>query len=55
MRYYWPYKTNKELQTLKAWRSNHKGPTLGTLIKLSGVSTDERKLLEVQAKLRRMK
>ena len=55
MKYYWPYKTNKELSTLRAWRSDHIGPTLGTLIKLSGVSSDERKLLEVQAKLRRMK
>jgi hypothetical protein len=55
MRYYWPYKTNKELPTLRAWSSSHKGPTLGTLIKLSGVSSEERKLLEVKAKLRKMK
>jgi hypothetical protein len=55
MRYYWPYKTNKELPTLRAWKNSHKGPTLGTLIKLSGVSSEERKLLELQAMLRKKK
>ena len=55
MKYYWPYKTNKEIHTLRAWKSGINGPKLGTLIKLSGVSKDERKLLEVQSKMRKLK
>jgi hypothetical protein len=55
MKYYWPYKTNKEIVTLRAWKSSVNGPKIGTLIKLSGVSTDERKLLEIQAKIRKLK
>lgn len=51
---YWPDKTKKEKQALKSWKSSN-SPTLGTLIKLSGISKDERKLLEVQMKLRKMK
>lgn len=51
---YWPTKTKKELQTLKSWKSG-KGPTVGTLIKLSGITKIERQLLETQMKLRKMK
>lgn len=52
---YWPTKTKKELQTLKCWKSSHNGPTLGTLIKLSGISKDEKQLMELESKLRRIK
>ena len=55
MKYYWPYKTNKEIQTLRAWRSSVKGPTIGTLIKLSGIKPEERRILELQAQLRKIK
>jgi hypothetical protein len=51
---HWPYKTKKEKSTLHAWRQGH-GPTLGTLIKLSGISRDDRELLELQIKLRKKK
>lgn len=51
---YWPEKTKKELTTLKAWKSSHNGPTIGTLIKLSEIKPEERKILELQAKLRNM-
>jgi hypothetical protein len=52
---YWPDKTKKEIKTLKSWKQQHNGPTVGTLIKLSGVSSEERKLLELQAMLRKKK
>lgn len=52
---YWPDKTKKEIKTLKSWKQQHNGPTVGTLIKLSGVSSEERKLLEIQAKLRKIR
>jgi len=51
---YWYEKTKKEKHALKSWRGNN-SPTIGTLIKLSGISSEERKLLELQAKLRNMK
>jgi hypothetical protein len=54
MQYYWPYKTNKEMTTLMSWR-NGVGPKLGTLIKLSGMSSAEKQILELEMKLRRMK
>ena len=52
---YWPEKTKKELKTLKSWKQHHNGPTIGTLIKLSGISSEERKILELQAKIRNIK
>lgn len=55
MMQYWPDKTKKEMTTLKAWKMNHRSPTIGTLIVLSGISYDERRLLEIQAKIRRLK
>jgi hypothetical protein len=51
---HWYEKTKKEKHALKTWRSSD-SPTIGTLIKLSGISGEERKLLEIQAKLRKMK
>ena len=51
---YWHDKTKKELQTLKSWKSSHNGPTIGTLIKLSEIKPEERKILELQAKIRKM-
>lgn len=51
---YWPTKTKKEQQVIKTWNSN-KSPTIGTLIKLSGISKTERELLELQMKLRNIK
>lgn len=47
-------KTKKESHAFKSWNRNN-SPTIGTLIKMSGISTDERKLLELQMKLRKMK
>jgi hypothetical protein len=54
MQFYWPEKTNKEMSTLISWKSG-KGPTIGTLIKMSGMGSLERQLLETQMKLRKMK
>ena len=54
MQYYWPEKTNKELQTLLSYKPG-RGPTIGTLIKLSGMGSLEKQLLETQMKLRKMK
>lgn len=51
---YFHEKTKKEQHAFKSWNSNE-SPTIGTLIKLSGINPEERKLLEVQAKLRMMK
>ena len=51
--YYFPEKTKKELPTLSAWKAGV-GPKVGTLIKLSGISSEERKLLELQAKIRKI-
>lgn len=51
---HFPEKTKKEMHAFNSWDRNS-SPTLGTLIKLSGISKDERKLLELQLKLRRMK
>ena len=51
---YWPTKTQKEQQVIKTWNSN-KSPTIGTLIKMSGISSLERQLLELQMKLRNLK
>jgi hypothetical protein len=54
MQYYFPDKTNKEMKTLLSWKRGI-GPKLGTLIKLSGIGSLERQLLETQMKLRKMK
>lgn len=47
-------KTKGEMTTLMSWKQG-KGPTVGTLIKLSGVSKTEKELLELQSKLRKIK
>jgi hypothetical protein len=52
MSYHWPTKTKKEQQVIKDWNLN-KSPTIGTLIKMSGVNSTELKLLIVQLKLRK--
>lgn len=44
MKYYWPYKTNKELSTLHAWKNSINGPRIGTLFKLSGNKRQEKLL-----------
>jgi hypothetical protein len=49
---YWPTKTKKELKTLNAWKQSHNGPSIGTLIKLSGMNSLERRMLELQYKIR---
>lgn len=54
LQFYWPEKTNKELHTLNSWK-NGIGPKIGTLIKMSGMGSLERQLLETQMKLRKMK
>jgi hypothetical protein len=51
---HWHYKTKKELQTLRAWRSNVNGPGIGTLIKLSGIRAEELKIFELQTKIRKI-
>jgi hypothetical protein len=51
---YWPVKTKKEQQVFKSFNAN-KSPTIGTLIKLSGVNRTERDLLEISMKLRKIK
>ena len=51
---YWPTKTKKEQQVIKTYNGN-KSPTIGTLIKMSGISSIERQLLELQMKLRNIK
>ena len=52
--YYWPEKTNKEMNTLMSYKQGV-GPTIGTLMKMSGISSIERSLLETQMRLRKMK
>jgi len=54
MQYYFPEKTQKEMTTLMSWKRG-KGPTVGTLIKLSGISKTEKELLELEMKLRGIK
>ena len=49
---YWPKKTKKESVTLNKWNSNN-SPTVATLIKHSGISSTERKLMELQSRIRR--
>jgi hypothetical protein len=49
---HWPDKTKREMKTLKAWQPSKRSPGIGTLIKLSGISQIERRLLELQYKLR---
>jgi hypothetical protein len=51
---YWSTKTKKEQQVIKTYDSV-KSPTVGTLIKMSGISSTERQLLEISMKLRRLK
>jgi hypothetical protein len=51
MQYYFPEKTNKELQTLMSWKQGI-GPKIGTLIKLSGISKQELKELELDYRYR---
>jgi hypothetical protein len=51
---YWPTKTKKEPHVIKTWKRD-RSPTVGTLIKLSEIKTDERKLLEIQCKKRKLK
>jgi hypothetical protein len=53
MQFYWPDKTKKEMSTLLAWKHGV-GPKIGTLIKLSGISTTERQILELEMKIRKM-
>jgi hypothetical protein len=54
MQYYWPEKTNKEIVTLMSYKKGV-GPTIGTLIKMSGMSSNERQILELEMKLRKIK
>lgn len=54
MQYYWADKTKKEMKTLTSWKSGI-GPTIGTLIKMSGISSVEKQVLELEMKLRKMK
>lgn len=47
-------KTKKESHAFNSWNKSS-SPTIGTLIKLSGISSTEKQLLELQMKLRKMK
>jgi hypothetical protein len=51
---YWPVKTKKEPHVIKTYNQN-RSPTVGTLIKLSGISSLERQLLEIQCKQRNLR
>lgn len=55
MNKHWPTKTKKEIKTLSAYKSGGRSPGIGTLIKLSGINSLERKLLEVKYKIRSIK
>lgn len=55
LQYYWPEKTKKEISTLMSWKHRANSPKIGTLIKLSGISSMERQLLELENKLRNIK
>jgi len=46
MMYYWPEKTRKEMSTLMSWKQRSDSPKIGTLIKLSGISSKDLKKLE---------
>jgi hypothetical protein len=52
MQYYWPEKTNKELQTLLSYKVGV-GPKIGTLIKLSGIKRDDKIILEREYRKRK--
>jgi hypothetical protein len=54
MLYYWPEKTNKEMNTFMSYKQGV-GPTIGTLMKMSGISSNERRVLELEMRLRKMK
>jgi len=45
---YWPAKTKKETKTLVSWKYRSDSPTIGTLIKLSGINKTD--LYELQVK-----
>lgn len=50
--YHWPEKTKKELKTLNSWKPSVRGPGIGTLIKMSGISTAELRVKEFESQLR---
>lgn len=54
MNKHWPEKTRKERSTLRRYRSNRDGPSIGTLISLSGISSLDRRLLELQSERRKL-
>jgi hypothetical protein len=47
-------KTKGEMTTLMSWKQG-RGPTVGSLIKLSGISLLERRLMDVEFKIRQLK
>jgi hypothetical protein len=51
MNKHWPTKTKKEIKTLNAYKSGGRSPGIGTLIKLSGISKMEKRLLELKYKV----
>lgn len=48
---HWPTKTKKELNTLRDWKSD-RSPGIGTLIKLSGISKDSLRQLDLEFRAR---
>jgi len=48
---HWPTKTRKELHSLRDWKPN-RSPTVGTLIKLSGISKDSLQQLDLEFRAR---
>lgn len=52
---YWPDKTKKEIKTLTSWKHKSDSPTVGTLIKLSGINKKDLYELNVKYGLREKK
>ena len=51
---HWPTKTKKESKTLNSWRNTVKGPGIGTLIKMSGITKREIDLYEIYIKMKKI-
>jgi hypothetical protein len=52
---HWPDKTKKEIKTLSSWKYRSDSPTVGTLIKLSGINKKDLYNLQVKYGLKQNK
>jgi hypothetical protein len=52
---YWPDKTRKEMKTLTSWKPRTDTPKIGTLIKLSKLSKEHIKDMELEFRMRKLK